>query len=315
MKSFIVLFAFLAVVVSVDIFVANDRFTADDSSATTNTAALTAGAALTQVSFTVTPSDNSIAILYPNSGTKTTIGSIANGATGFGNFQVLGMGGTYTCLVSVSYKKSSVQYYYNQTIPLVIFGGGDQGTAGKRVVNSEEKRDLRNDDMSVYPTDVFRVEDATPTWESILVVSDGPALSAVTFSVTPSDPSIAVYYADKGNVIGAIPANGQANGNFQINGNAGTYSVDVKVNYKKQGIAFSYTQTVPLVISGGDEGTAGRRRIEVAAKQQFLPAIASEKMNNATVAGLAIGGIALIAIVAVVVVVAVVRRQRTTIVA
>jgi len=308
----------VSLVSSVDVTISG-TFYGSDSQASYNSLAVTAGAALSQVSFFAIPDDISIAIYYPNSATKTSIGSIANGATGYGGFQIIGSPGLYNLLFTVTYKKGPTFYNFTGSLPLQIAGNGDP-TEGRRMIedfqvqlarDAEVEARSGNADFVVYPY-TYSASEAITTWQSVTVASRGPALTSVTFIVTPSDPSVAIYYGPNGNNIGNVAANSVAGSSFQMNGPTGRYILAVRLNYRKAGVAYTYTEYIETFISTEEtSGSDGKRAV---VGKAFLPSVA-QNMNSATVAGLVIGGVALIAIVAVVIVVVVVKRQRTTVVA
>lgn len=318
MNKFVVILsvAFLASVFAADVAIFGD-FRAQDAYSTTQTVTVAAGATVSSVSFTVLPNDPTVAIGYPNSGSSSSIGSISNGAEGYGYFQSTANSGYYYIIVVVKYKKSNIWYSFNSTIPLIV-DGGDSTTYGKKALIpkeeeevSQQSQSLGNADFTIQPYDGWYMEDAATTWQTITIYSNGPALTSVTYTIISDDGAIAVYYNDRtGNSIGSIGANGNGYSYFQMTGNPGTHYVSVRIQYRKGGVAKSHTETMTVTVAGGDNTTYGKRAI-----QSKIAAALPAEMNNMTVIGLAFAGIALIAIVAVVVVVAVVKRQRTNIVA
>lgn len=316
-KSIVVILsvAFLASVFAADVTIYGD-FTGQDALAATQTVTVAAGATLSSVSFTAIPNDPTVYISYPGSGSSSSIGSISNGATGFGYFQSIANSGSYYVIIVVKYKKSNIWYSFNSTLLLAI-EGGDTTTYGKKAVTPKDEEvvvqsnSLGNADFTIEPYDGWYMEDAATTWQTIRIISNGPALSSVTYTITSADAAITVYYNERtGNSIGNIAANGEGYSYFQMTGNSGTHQVSVRIQYRKSGVAKSYTETMFVTVAGGDNTTYGKRSI-----QAKIAAALPAEMNNLTVIGLAFAGIALIAIVAVVVVVAVVKRQRANIVA
>lgn len=307
--------AFLASVFAADVTIYG-AFAGQDALAATQTVTIAAGATLSSVSFTALPNDPTVYISYPGSGSSSSIGSISNGASGYGYFQSIANSGSYYIIIVVKYKKVNTWYSYNSTILLTV-EGGDSTTYGKKAITPKDEEvvvqsnTLGNADFAIEPYEGWYMEDAVTTWQTIRIISNGPALTSVTYTISSVDAAITVYYNERtGNSIGNIAANAEGYSYFQMNGNAGTHQVSVRINYRKSGVAKSYTETMFVTVGGGDNTTFGKRAI-----QSKIASVLPAEMSNLTVIGLAFAGIALIAIVAVVVVIAVVKRQRATIVA
>lgn len=310
-KSLFVFVAILATVFAADLNITG-YFTGQDSYSSTNAATFAASVTVNSVSFTIA-ADPTITISYPGSGSSGTVGSISSGASGYGNFQVVSPWGTHTLTFIVKYKKTSTGntwQYYNQTLPLYIEGGDSTTYSKKTNVEKDEEVVVQsangNADFTIQP-EYWVAEESQPTWQSIQITSNGPALASVSYTII-TDGNMGIYY-HSGNVIGNIDASGSGRSNFQMTGTfAGNNYVTVRINYRKSGVPKTHSETMLVRIGSGDETTYSKRVVQPKAS---LPT----EMNNVTVIGLAIGGIALIAIVAVVVVVAVVKRQRSNIVA
>lgn len=324
MKSVVAIIslALIAAVYTQDIVISG-TFTADQGRVSSNTAQLNnqAGSTLSQVSFTVLPLDVTIAVYYPGGATKTNVGSISTSAAGYGSFQVLGSSGYYQINITTTYRKSGTTFNVTSTHTLQI--SGDNTSEGKRMIVEEVKDNggdvapivIREEesDVTLMPTSYSAVE-GTATWQPVIVTNKAEStLSGVTFTVTSTDVTCGIYYGPEGNRIPNVASGASRSGNFQMLGNVNSFHFNIVVSYRKAGQAYTFSKSVPVLISpAGGASTEGKRAIFGGVATLFP---STENMKAMTVAGLAVGGIALIAIVAVVVAVVVVKRQRTQIIA
>lgn len=307
MNSFIVFvsLALVAFVASQDVIVTGP-FVAEDSVTSSSFCSIknNAGASISFVTFTI-QRDPTIAIYYPNSASKSSVGSISNGATGSGDYQILGPTGMHTVNVVVNYRKGSTWFNVTSTHQIKI---GGEATEGKR---SLAPRAGNGDVGIVTPSIGYAAFDSTPTWQNLEIKTGSASLTGVTYTVTSSNPAVlGIYYERSGNSLGVMAANSSRSPNFQMNGPSGMFTFDITINYRKGGVASSYTETVQVKISN-DVATEGKRLAQ--SSHAFLPSAVAQ--NPTAVLGLAVGGIALIAIVAVVVVVAVVKRRTNQVIA
>lgn len=317
MKSItsIVLLFCIAATVAVDIAaVGPSSFGALDSIVTSQSLAIQAGAALTSVTFTATPSSPSIAIYYPSSGTNSNVGSIANGAVGFGGFQILGSHGLYTITFNITYKKSNVWYnHITANYNLAIGEGGESD--GKRDVTTVALETIKLEDgIEVTLRDsefnmasfAFVADDSIPTWQSLAVQAGSSAVSQISYTVVPSSPSIGISFGPNGNAISNLSANGVAGSSFQVNCAGGVYTYNFTYTYKIGGVQKKQNFIRDLYCGEGG-GSDGKRSITAEKAEVAKPSA----LDITVVASLAIGGVALVAVVAIVIAVVIVKKQST----
>lgn len=265
----------------------------------------TGNVTLTLVTFTVKPNIISISVNYPSGGSLSNVGSISGGAAGYGNFQVVAPAGAWSLAFNVTYKKSNVWYNHIGSIPLYVDGGGGGGE-GKRSVEVADDEDFviqaRTGDYIVGPSS-FTAYSSTGTWFSLYCQATSTTLVGVTYTIVPEIISISIYYGF-GNSFGNVTSATYKASNFLMSGPSGTYNLNVTINYKKSGVQYSKWSLIPAYFADegtGTEGFQGRLR----AVQKDIAQLGGLTL----IAGLAVGGVALVAVVASVVALVVVKRR------
>jgi len=280
----------------------------------------TSGSTLKNVSFQVTCSDLSVLISYAGSFSNYYyIGSIANTATGWGGFYVIGNDGFYTLYFNITYKKSGGSgdwHYYNYTAPLAI---ADDSTSGspERLAKKKSQPAANEvvqerygwDDLSLSPS-YFVAEAGVAIWFAI-DVSPNVALSDVSYTVVPSFSDVSIVYPPYGASLGSVAVGANAYGSFQLLGNFGFYELTVTVTYKKYGESFwsSYSTVVPLLIAEGSTGGSFEKR-EYLQKNRIDSVVntSSSPLKAEYIIGFA-AGIALVAAIVAIAAVFISRRR------
>jgi len=312
--------AFVAIATCADMSFGPNSFGAVDGTSQWQTLQITntAGVQLTAVSFTVSASG--VAIGYPSGSTNSPVGTINNGATGYGQFNVLASTGNYNLNFVISYKKSGVTRSVTTSILLVVTESGP--VTGKREIEVDlealdaavdaetlalaERSDLSGRDFYVaINTNGVGAVDGEATWNYISISTGTVSVNSVTYSIVDTAGVVQISYPYSGNSLGSISNNSTRSANFQSLSSCGYYNLNVTISYKLQGTSTT-RRTWKIVLlgvtgpncEGGD--SLGKRAEMIRSADASATGYQSTRIPVEYAVAIGLAGVALVAVFSVV---------------
>jgi len=266
------------------------------------------------VTLVVNENSNAVFISYPY-GSRSQVGNIVAGASGWGQFRVVALSsGRYTVVVTARYRKDGAADYSYQSKIFFLWVGDSEKRSEPTVVydNSEEHefeaRQPGNEDADITPTS-FYAEDSITTWNSFDIHAGNNNLNNVTFTIVPDDLSVLIGYPPGGNYVVQIMKNTTYDTDISISGNPGVYNFNCSITYRKgANINFRTFWIIRQCFIDGD--TTSTSTVRLASAKALNTNNEGGLIRSDVALAVAVGGIALVAAVAVVSAMVIIRKKQ-----